>query len=508
MLRPASNQNSHSRLLAPETLAASVGFGVGLTIIARVAGLGRGVLYARWMSAEELGTWALAYNTIAIVSLFLVLGLPSALSRYVERHRRDGNLTWFVVRAFAGASVLAIVCCVAGEIWAEDLAQLCFNDPSRVTLMRLTCLGTLMLVLSNIMQGLFQGLRLSRVNSIFQALQAMAFVGLSVVVFVTWRDDAVGGAVAFLFSSLLMLVVPMWLLVKLLRNEPAATTDSHSTAGWGVWRQVISFSLGSWSAGGLMELWRVMDRWMLVHSHDGDLANRLSAIGSYYVVEMLSLPLFALAMQLTVLVLPHVLHLWEDGRTREAERMIWLTTKLGVLVLIAVSAGMVVFEHLLLVTIFDDHSGQAELIFPYVLVSLVAASMHFLVRSYLVCRERVWLASTGWLVSAVANVVLNLILIPRYQLFGATLGTMISAMLGTATILLVCHREGLKVGFVGWWLWLLPTMLLVPSGVMIALVALLAIFILAGGVFDQEERQRLAGAFFRLVAKFRRTATA
>lgn len=502
MLRPAGN-NLQSRWLAPETLAASVGFGVGLTVIARVAGLGRGVLYARWMSAEELGTWALAYNTIAIVSLFLVLGLPSALSRYVERHRRDGNLTWFAVRAFAAASLLAVVCCVAGEIWAEDLAQLCFNDPSRVTLMRLTCIGVLMLVLSNIMQGLFQGLRLSRVNSIFQALQAISFVALSFIVFAMWRGDAVGGAVAFLISSSVMLVVPMWLLVKLLRSEPAVPSRDTGAERWRVWRQVASFSLGSWSAGGLMELWRVMDRWMLVHSKDGDLAERLSAIGSYYVVEMLSLPLFALAMQLTVLVLPHVLHLWEDGRTREASRMIWLSTKLCVLSLIVVSAGMVLFEHLLLVTVFDDHSGQAEIIFPYVLVSLIAASMHFLVRTYLVCRERVWLASTGWLVSAVTNVILNLILIPRYQLFGATLGTMISAMLGTATILIVSRREGLEVGFVGWWLLLLPTMLLAPTGFMFAGIALIAVFIYSGGLFDQEERQNLQATFARLKSKFR-----
>jgi len=488
------------RWLAPETLATSIALGILLTVVARVAGLARGVFFARWMDRAELGSWSLAYNAIAVVSFFLLLGLPGALSRYVERHRREGHLRSFLTRILAVGLGVGAAASLVGILFASPLAQFFFDDSQRVALMILTALGTFALVATNMVQGVFQGLRLSRINSIMQVAQSIGFALLGTMVLWLWRDDAIGSAWAFLLSSLAVMALPAWLLYVYLRTLTPAPETGPSTP---VWRPMLIYSFGTWSAGGLSELWRVVDRWMLVHDGAGETVARLEQIGSYYMVEMITLPLLTLAVQISILVLPHVVHLYEDGRDHEAQRLVRLSTKLVVLMLVFGSYLLVTMKSFLLVTVFSDHSGQGIAIFEYVLVAMIAASAHYLLRSYVLCRERVWFTALGWLVGLATNFVLALILIPRFELVGATIATMTSALVALATIVWLSRLGGLAIDarLVG--VLVLPLLLLAPPLVIAMTLGVLVIAVATTHVvFEPDEKQQLREKLNAAAARF------
>ncbi|MBX3414276.1 MAG: lipopolysaccharide biosynthesis protein [Pirellulales bacterium] len=488
------------RWLAPESLATSIALGILLTVVARFAGLGRGVFFARWMDRAELGSWSLAYNAISVVSFFLLLGLPGALSRYVERHRREGRLRSFLIRTLVAGLGVGVAACLVGMIFASPLARFFFDDSQRITLMALTALGTFSLVATNLVQGVFQGLRLSRINSLVQMGQSIGFALLGAVVLLLWRDDAIGSAWAYLLSAVVVMLPQTWLLYVYLRTlspSPAAGANEP------IWRPMLIYSFGTWSAGGLSELWRVVDRWLLVHDGAGETVERLAQIGSYYIVEMITLPLLTLAVQISILVLPHIVHLYEDGRDADAQRLVRLSTKLVVLMLVFGSYLLVTMKHFLLVTVFDDTSGQGLAIFEFVLMAMIAASAHYMLRSYVLCRERVWFTAAGWGVGLAANLALAAILIPRYELVGATLATMISAQIALVTIVWLSRIGGLAIEarLVG--VLVLPLVLLAPPlATAAALGALVVVAATTHLVFDPQEKQQLRDKLNAASARF------
>jgi O-antigen/teichoic acid export membrane protein len=77
-----------SRSLRPDTLAASVVILLAANIVQRSVGFGRGILFCRWLTPDELGTWEMAYSFLLLAAPVVVLGLPGSFGRYLERFRQ------------------------------------------------------------------------------------------------------------------------------------------------------------------------------------------------------------------------------------------------------------------------------------------------------------------------------------------------------------------------------------------------------------------------------------
>src|SRR4051812_6423907 len=85
--------------LAPDTLAASVTILLVANLVQRSIGFGRSLLFCRWLSREELGTWEMAYSFLLLAAPVIVFGLPGSFGRFLERFRQRGQLRTFLRRA-------------------------------------------------------------------------------------------------------------------------------------------------------------------------------------------------------------------------------------------------------------------------------------------------------------------------------------------------------------------------------------------------------------------------
>ncbi|MBX7168815.1 MAG: lipopolysaccharide biosynthesis protein [Pirellulales bacterium] len=490
------------RWLTPESLALSVSVGVTLTIVARAAGLARGVVFARSMSRAELGHFSLSYNAISLVALVAVLGLPGALSRYIERYRRDGGLRSLIVQTIVGCALFGGVACAVGMLEAERLATYVFDDSRQTLLMILTCLGALALAYTNVLSGVYQGLRLSRVNSIMQVAQSIGFCVLGVGLLWLLRNDAVGGSIAFLLSSVLVLLLPTWLMGRYLQGLPR---DRQAAPGLAAWQGLFAYAVATWSAGWLMELWRTIDRWLIVHYDTLPAQARFESIGSYNIVEMITQPLFALAMQISILVLPHVVHLWEAHEFDKAGHMVRLATKMTVLGLMCVAVPLVATKQLILAGIFGDHSPQGSSIVEPVLVAMIAASAHFVLRSYLLCRERNRLIGLGWIAALAVSVPLCLWWVPQWHLQGAAWATMVGGIVSALVVGLTSQWDGLRMDTATWLVMALPLALLAPLPVMFGVCGIVVIAcIYSDRLIDRAEKAWVLDAMGRLITGLRR----
>lgn len=483
---------AHSLKLKPETLAQSFTVAAVMVVLCRVGVFGRGVLLARTLDPVELGTWALMANAIQVLAFVVLLGVPSGLSRYVDRHRQEGSLRRFLTRA-AGLSLAgAIAACLLAALCWQPLGRLLYSQAVSPALMSLTLAAIAATVIFSLLQGILHGLRLFRLDGCLELVRTTGFLAIAAVLVVGCQGGFLAVGWAYLITTLLATgAVGVYVCRGLREPQPPAGPAGDNALGQST-RLLFIYGLGAWSAGSLQAMWRCLDRYMLLHLSGGSPEGTLEQIGGYFIASKLGQPISVLGGMLAIVLLPHAVRRWENHRRQEVGEMIRLTAKLAVLGMTLMGATLVALKSFTLAIVVGYVPESSSIVFAPVMVTIIAVALHHVVRTYLLCRQRVWLISGVWLACLVLNALLNAYLIPRYQLYGAAVATMLSAWLGVFSVLVLSARHGLHIDRGTWLVSILPVTLLLPPATMIASLALLGWIMLRWDLlFSPTEKDRV-----------------
>ncbi len=484
----------HSAKLKAESLAQSVTVATVMVVVCRVGAFGRGILLARTLDPVELGTWALMVNAIQVLAFLLLLGVPSGLSRYVDRHRREGSLRRFLTRT-AGVSLAgAAAVCLLGALCWQPLGHLLYSQAVSPALMMLTLAAILATVLFSLLQGILHGLRLFRLDGYLELARTVGFLAVAAVLVVGFRGGLLAVGWAYLTTTLLATgAVGVYLYRGARRAQPVTLQGGDAALGQST-RLLFIYALGAWSAGSLQATWRCLDRYMLLHLSTLPPEGALEQIGGYFIASKLGQPISVLGGMLAVVLLPHAARRWENHGQQEVAEMIRLSAKIAAVGMTLVGAILVASKSITLTILVGHVPHASSIVFAPVMVTIIAVALHGIVRTYLLCRQRVWLISGVWLACLVMNALLNAYLIPRYQLYGAAMATMLSAGLATFSVLVLCARQGLPVDRGTWLVSILPAALLLPPATMFASLALAGWIMLRWDLlFSPGEKDRICG---------------
>ncbi len=79
--------------LTTDTLVDSVLILLGLTVVQRLIGFVRAVLFCRWLDPGQLGLWDMAFSFLVLAAPLSVLAIPGVFGRYLERYRAARSTT-------------------------------------------------------------------------------------------------------------------------------------------------------------------------------------------------------------------------------------------------------------------------------------------------------------------------------------------------------------------------------------------------------------------------------
>jgi len=484
-----------TNLLKSDTLLQSVSVALILTIVGRVVSLGRGFLLARVLDPSELGQWALMIDAVYVLSFFLLLGIPSGLSRYVETCRREGTLRTFLFRLGTRAFGATLIICLAGLFFHKQVGSLLFGDSESGALVVLTLTVAASLVVFGLLQGVLHGLRLFRLDSWIELLQSVGFLAIAGGLLFWWRRDAIAGGMALLIVTLLAAVVVGWIVWRQLRTiEATEPPNEKATAltGRGIWWGLIIYSLGMWSAGSLQSVWQCIDRYMLLHLSPASVEVSLAQIGDYFIISRLAAPIAALVGMVGVVLLPHAAQLWERRRRKEVVRLVGITTKLSAVMLTFFGGALVLLKPYAFWIIAGRMPVAGSAIYELVIVTVVLVSIHYVIRTYLLCAEKTWWVAGVWLGALAVNFALNYFLIPRYQIYGAALATFSSAGVALFAIFVTTSWHGMRVGVDVWAASASCFLLFIPANWVGAALLLLLLTLLSSNlIFSQNEKQEI-----------------
>jgi polysaccharide transporter, PST family len=479
-----------ARGLRANSLLGGVAILLTLTVVQRLIGFARAILFCRWLSPAELGQWDMAWGFLMLAAPLAVLSLPGTFGRYVEYYRQRGQLRIFLRRTalfciMLGGFAAALICAAPRMV-----SDLIFGNPDQTELVLLLA-GSLMFVIAyNYLISLFTALRcmwlvcgLELANSV-----CFAIVGVGLLLIVDCNSSSV--VIAFGGASLVCSLGAVWWLRRAWQSSPA---DIMPQAYRAFWLKLIPFSAWIMVNNLLTNLFQVADRYILVHFAPSGNGDGLALVGQYHSSRVVPLLLASIAAMLGTMLLPYLSHDWEAGRRGRVSRQMNLFIKLLALGMMVASAAVLTGAPLLFQAGFQGKYADGLGVLPWTLVYCSWFGAATVAQMYLWCAERAALASAALLIGLATGVALNLVLAPWMGLTGVALGTTTANFTVLIFTLWFCRRCGLRRDR-GLWIVLLAPLALC-LGIEIALLALAGVAwtaIRTDWLLSREDKRQIA----------------
>lgn len=424
-----------------DTLADSVLMLLALTVVQRLVGFCRAVLFCRWLPPEQLGLWDMTFSFLLVAAPLAVVSIPGAFGRYVEYYRQRRQLGQFLRRTSFVCGGLGVLTCLLIVVARRWLSSLLFGTTTEAGLVAVAagCLATV--IVYNFLIELFTAMRNIRLVSAVQLTNSVAFAVLGIGLLLFWRPTA--ESVLLSYGGSCLIAAALGGCCVLCAKRPAASEPVHHLSHAALWPKLIPFAAWVLLSNVLTNLFEVVDRYMIIHFSTGTAASALDLVGNYHASRLVPMLLFSLAVMLSAMITPHLSHDWESGRRDVAAARLRLFLKLVGLALYGTAVAVVMAAPLLFGVALHQKFPDGQAVLPWTLVYCSWFGMWVIAQNYLFCAEKAALASVSLIAGLLANVLLNLILLPRLGLEGAVLA---SAAANALSLWLLCHFNR-RLGF-------------------------------------------------------------
>lgn len=473
-----------------DTLVDSVLILLALNAVQRLIGFVRAVLFCRWLDPEQLGLWDMAFSFLLLASPISILAIPAAFGRYVEYYRVQGQLRTFLRRTMAACGALSLVSFVLIVVARRWLSELVFGSEDQSDLIVTAAICLMAVVAYNYLVELFTAMRNIRLASALQLTNSVVFAALGLGLLLGWRCTAHSVVISYGGSCLIAGAIAGLVLWRVWRSATPAAVPVPRAEFWG---RVAPFAGWMLLGGMLLDLFGVIDRYMIVHFLSGSAAEALDAVGNYHASRVVPLLLVSIAVMLGAIITPHLSHDWEAGRRDLVCRRLRLFLKVFGFAMFVAATAMVLAAPLLFGVAFRGKFAIGQAVLPWTLVYCTWFSLLLIAQTYLLCAEKAKLVSVAVVSGLTLNVLLNIVLLPRLGLAGAVLAT---AAANALSLWLVCRfnrRWGFRLDDGAKLMFVLPMLLcLSPWAAAFAIVAVLADAVWGTRLLHPDERQQLA----------------
>ncbi len=331
-------------LLKVDPIARSLLVYAPLVSIDKAIIYGRVILLTWLLGAGQYGVWQLGVMVFSIVSAMSTLGANHGLARYVSQYQACGQLREFSRRAAWGSGMLAVLVGVAALLLSGPLtgalslvSEASDLDPAQCrNIVLLALVNGLAMGLYINLQSYIRALRTFRLLAAMDLFYTLTFTALAVALA---RGTGSGTAVLAAHAATLglMLVLGHRAAGRALdRLEYSGVAGGQAPPPEGkplrpVLRRLLGYGMVAMSGALIWEFGSQVSAWFVKY-HLG-----LEKLGVYGAFRQMSQLAWGMAGMAWGLLFSHVANLWERGRRAKALRVMNLSYKLVVLVMMTAS---------------------------------------------------------------------------------------------------------------------------------------------------------------------------
>ena len=376
---------------------------------------------ARVLGAEDLGRYVFALSYVTIFSIILDFGLSNLVTREVAK---DQSISQKIYSNVLGFKTLSFIIAAALAILVLHL----LNYPLPVR--QLVYLALFLMIIESLVLSSYavlrghHNLRFESIGTILVQL-LIAVLGIGVLQF---TRQVIWLIVVMVLANLLHLVY-VWLLLKLrLRIKIRIDFDRQFIIP--LLKVALPFAL----AAGFTKIYSAFDQVLL-----SKLAGS-QALGFYAVAYKLTFALQFVPLALVAALYPAMSTYYISDRQMLGKT---LTKAVYFLLLLTIplSGGVVVLARDFISSLYTDSFLPAVLPLQILILSLTFLFINFPLGSLLNATDRQSLNTLNIGLALVVNIVLNIILTPRYGAVGAAL----SSLSSTIFLFIISWRAAVKI---------------------------------------------------------------
>lgn len=369
-------------------------------------------LLTKTLGAQGYGIWAQVIATIGLVVPLAGLGLPFAMVRFLaaEKDRKEIQEGFYSIVAIVLFNNLIISSVLI--IFPGFIANHFFEGASLIV--RITGLISLAFALNGVYLAFFRTFRRIKTYAIFNI--ARAYVEIGLIAYLVLSGHGILGAVLALLIIRAALFLVVFFFIK---AEIGIKKPNFSRI-----REYLNFSLPTVANNIAAWVVTLSDRYVIAYFLG------VVYVGIYsagYVVANASL-LFA---GILGLLLPAALsQLYDEGRIEEVKTHLRYSLKYALALAIPFVFGAAMLsEPVLRMFSTTDIASQGHWVIPIVAFGLLFVSAGTVVGHILILVKKTKIIALNFTITAIVNLSLNILLVPKIGILGAAITTAIAYLL-------------------------------------------------------------------------------
>ncbi|NPE28862.1 flippase [Methanococcoides sp. SA1] len=381
------------------------------------------VLLGRYLGADELGLYRMVNTIFGITMLFVTIGIPVAVTKYVAEFRdNDEKIQQIVSSGVITSAVVGIVSFLLMYSAAGILADI-FDMPRLFDLIRILAFVFPFSVVNTMLLGLLNGLREMNKNAWVTMVKSALL--LMVTFLLIFRYGVEGAVLGIVLSS----VITTMLLIVIQKRFRISWDNYLATT-----RMMISFGSKTLLANAVNLVNYQADILMIGYF----LTEK--DVGIYSVAVMFAKLIWILPDSIQRITFPQISEYHAKKMHESIKVVVDMCMKYSCLFLIFCSTFFFFFGHYIVELIFGAEFEQAIAPLNILLIGIVFYGITKSVGSIFASIGEIDLVYKIPIISAIANLILNAALIPVYGIKGGAIATSISLLISTILMLYFMKR--------------------------------------------------------------------
>ncbi len=398
---------------------------IAFVIAAEISGLLLGFIrlpiLTKSLGAGLYGTWSLLDVTISLITPFALMGLHMGLVRFLSAEKdkariREDFFSLFSLVLAAGAALAVLLI-----LFSDLLAVHIFKDAGSSVYIKMASVLILINAIVTFSLAYFQSFRQIGLRTGIGLLQGILQVGL-LAVFVSMGYELSGVIASFIASGIFVSLLMLFFIIRQRGFQLPRFTRL---------KEYLIFSLPLAPNIAITWIINASDRYIISYfmgTADTGIYNAAYSIGAYAAFIM---------MPIGIVLYPTISRYYDEGKLDETRTYLSYSVKYFSMIAIPAAFGISILAEPLLRLLTTEEFVPGAVIVPYVAAGVIIAAMHPIGEYIILLAKRTKLLVLLLGVSAVMNIILNIILIPQIELLGAAIATLITyGFMGISTLLI------------------------------------------------------------------------
>ena len=380
-------------------------------------------------TTAEYGMWAQVNTTIALVPNIANLGLPYTMVRFLSAEKDKEKIKDSFYPMISLTFISTLIICSLFLIFGNTIANALFNGSMQV--LYITTVISFFACMNLMLITFFRTFQQMKRYSLFLVLQS--YIGVFVSIYLTYAGYNIETVVLGLLTGYASVFIMMaFLIVKYL---------GIGIGKWSNLREQLAFALPTIPSN--VSSWIVdsSDKYVI-----GILIESV-AVGCYSPGYALGSILLMFLSPFAVL-LPAILpEHYEKGDIEEVDKYLSYSMKYYLLLTVPAGVGMsVLSKPLLYIITTPEIALGGYMVTPFVCLGAIFMGMYGITNNILILEKNTMILGKLWIVVAISNIVLNLLLVPHLNILGAAIATLLCYILAF-TVTAIASKKTMRLPF-------------------------------------------------------------